>query len=57
MTMEDINRVQLLEKTKDMLVCKLDKMGQIGSIEEMQKKIEELTGYIGRVEEQIESIM
>jgi hypothetical protein len=35
MTLEEINRVKMLEKTKDMLVCKLERVTQMdgGSFE------------------------
>jgi hypothetical protein len=55
MTMEEINRVKMLEKTKDMLVCKLERVTQMdgGSFEKAQGQIEEITHYIERIEEQI----
>jgi hypothetical protein len=46
MTIEEINRIKMLEKTKDMLVCKLEKVTSKGlttTMEEAQAQIDELT--------------
>lgn len=55
MTLEEINRIKMLEKTKDMLVCKLERVTQMdgGTFEKAQEQIEEITHYIERIEDQI----
>jgi len=52
----------MLEKTKDMLVCKLEKVTQnvnpcSGSLDDAQKQIDELTMFIDKIEDQIEAHM
>ena len=55
MSWEEITRVKMLEKTKDMLVCKLERVTQAdgGTFEKAEAQIEEITQYIERIEEQI----
>ena len=62
MTQDEINRIKMLEKTKDMLVCKLEKVTQnvnpcSGSLDDAQKQIDELTMFIDKIEDQIEAHM
>ena len=58
MTVEDIGKVQTLERTKILLVNKLEKFAPCSDkFELVQSQIEELQTYLERIEDQLSEIM
>jgi cobalamin biosynthesis protein CbiD len=54
MTEEDVAKVRMLERTKQLIVSKIERLNEVDN---MQSQIEEMSAYLGTIEESINSVM